>query len=187
MDKETVTLISAITAAIASVVGLLLKIIADRKTELREVKRKALEAYIVDLGQALHEVVASSNTLLQPAKEKQRPKWVERAKNAQQTLKRLRPKVRYSLWGTEDAIRSLSYLPDWTARRQANLNNTRNLIKKATALRLELDIVIRNCYDDGRVPWLRERLWLKYRNYCFLRAWGKTRDVFHEESDEVSE
>lgn len=187
MDKETVTLISAVIAAIASVVALLLKIGADRNTELRGVKRKALEAYIVDLGQALHEVVASSNTLLQPAKEKQRPKWIERAKNAQKTLKGLRPRVRYSLWGAEDAIRSLSYLPDWAARRSANLNNTRDLIEKATALRVELDVVIRNCYDDGRVPWLRERLLLKYRNYRFLKAWGKTKDAFYEESDDAGE
>lgn len=185
MNTETITLLSALIAAVASVGGLLLKASSDSQTELRAVKRKTLEPHISGLGTALHEIVATSNILMHPAKEKARPKWVERSKKAQGALKTLRPQVRYALWGAEDSLRSLSYLPDWVSRQAANLENTRGLIKQATLLRMALDGVIQRCYDEGRTPTVMERWWLKFRNYRFLKVWGKTKDVFFGESEDV--
>lgn len=183
VDKETATLIAAATAAVASLLGLFLRSRHERLTELRVAHRKALEPLVEGLGDALHEIVAASNILLKPMSDKQRPRWLARSQRAQATLRQLRPRLRYPLWGLDLGLRSLIRLPDWVSRRGATPANTEKLIRSATYLREAIDYAVRNCYRYGRQPNLVERTCVAYRTYQLRRAWGQTRDAIFEEGE----
>jgi hypothetical protein len=181
VDKATATLVAAIIAATASLIVLWFRTNHERQVELRVAHRRSLEPYIEDLGESLHQIVASSNILLKPLKEKQRAKWTERARTAQNQLRMLRPKVRYSLWGLDEGIRAICRLPDWVARRGATAANSKALVTSATRLREALDLAINASFRDGRQPSLFARLRLSWSINRFRQTWGQTRDAMFEE------
>lgn len=157
--KELVTLIAAVIGATASVIVLLLNLNAQRKAELRLAHRKSLEPHVADLGESLHQILACSNILLKTKSEVSRKNWLERAKQAQKTLKALRLKLRYPLWGLDDGFRVLSRLPDWCDHLRGDVERGRRLLKRADRLRAALDGAILGSYTNGRPPRRTER-WL---------------------------
>lgn len=105
MTKEEVTLIAAIIAATASIVTLFLNLRAQKSAEIRVSYRDSLKPHIVELGEALHEIVASSNIYLFKTKsDEARENWREKHEKAKDNIKSLRTKVRYQLWGLDKGI-----------------------------------------------------------------------------------
>ena len=61
--KEEVTLIAAAIAAVASLLSLLFGIMANKRTELREAQRAALEPFVSEIGSELYALIAASKRM----------------------------------------------------------------------------------------------------------------------------
>lgn len=98
MTKETVTLIAASVAAVASFLGLFLNLRAQRRAELRIAQRQILNNSITELGEALYQCVACVDIILKAKSDNSHASWKKRGSKASSKLKTLRPKLRYPLW-----------------------------------------------------------------------------------------
>ena len=158
MDQGTVTLIAAAIAAFASVLTLALRATSKRKAELREINRQALEPFVVELGESIHNLVACSFMIFRyQGDSRQQPKWRARAEAAREVLLSVRPKVRYQLWGLDTGLRVLIRLPDWIVRKHADMDKTTAVLDAAGELCEALDLSIQKCYRFGRPPNAIER------------------------------
>ena len=163
MTVETATLIAASIAAAASVVVLLVNLRAQRRAELRVVHRQTLDTSVGELGEALHQVVACANILLKTKSDEARERWKCRGAQASVSLKSLRPKLRYPLWGIDEGLRVLSRVPDWADHARVDDSRAKTLIERADKLRRALDYAIRRSYRNGRSPSLHERVRVRYQ------------------------
>lgn len=149
-----------VIAAVLS--GLIGATVAYRK-ELHEAHRNVIGEYVVDLGEAIHEVVALSNTVFQRAQEGQPiEKWLRKAKTAAADLKGLRRQVRYPLWGIDQGLRTLARLPDWIAHVRHDASDSKRLLEAADDLSDALDEVVRKSYRGGRPPRFYESWYVKW-------------------------
>jgi hypothetical protein len=160
MDAPTATLLAALAAAIASLLTLLLKTRTEWRAELRATNRKKLESLVDDIGDAMHKLVACCILKVRDQDTDNRNYWNDRIDDARKTLRRLRPRVRYQLWGLDEGLKALICLPDWTRTRQPHELST--LLDAASRLRNSLDEAIRRCYQRGRTPSLLERLRVRH-------------------------
>lgn len=158
MTTESATLIAASIAATASVAGLAVSLVAQFRAELRVAHRQTLDAYIAELGESLHQIVACADILLKTKSGESREKWKCRGAKASASLKNLRPKVRYPLWGLEEGLRVLSRVPDWADHARVDPVRAKTLIARADKLRRALDDATRRSYRSGRCPSLYERI-----------------------------
>lgn len=161
LDAPAATFVAALVAALASLLTLLLKVVFDRNSESRNTYRQSLAPIIEELGSALHMIVAASVLSLKDTKSEDRNYWNDRASAGRKSLRNIRSKVRYPLWGIDQAIRAMSYLPSWVASNKVVDKGA--LIVSATNLRRALDSSIRRCYRYGRPPSLPERWYIAYR------------------------
>jgi hypothetical protein len=163
-------------AAGASVLNLVLRAHSERRAELRETNRKALEPFAVELGGALHSIVACSYLIVHRRDDsRQQPKWRARAEKARETLRAVRPKVRYQLWGLDEGIQILTRIPDWVVRNHGNLERVVSVLEGASDLVVSLDGSIQRCYRYGRPPSVIER-WRVTRRVRNLRSrWDELR------------
>lgn len=166
IDEGTATLAAAIISAFLS----LLTLISTRPTEIRAANRKTLEAYIPDLSDSIHQLIAISNILLKNKTEQSRENWRQKAENAKSKLKNIRPKIRYSLWGLEGYILSLTRLPDFTLYTLDDIEVSKKVVNRGTKFGDRLDNCIRKCYLSGRIPRFYELWVLRYYNWCFIMA-----------------
>lgn len=166
IDEGTATLAAAIIAAIFS----LLTLLSTRPTEIRAANRKTLETYIPDLSDAIHQLIAISNILLKNKTEESRGNWRQKAEEAKSILKEIRPKIRYSLWGLEDYILSLTRLPDFTLYTLDDIEVAKKVVKRGTRLGDSLDNCIRKCYLNGRTPRFYELWTLKFYRWHFTKT-----------------
>lgn len=158
LSTEQATLAAAIVAAVVSLVTLLLNITTKRSAELRKAHRDVLANHLEELGQALHQTLATSHILLKNRSEESTANWREKAAEAKTKLKALRMKLRYPLWGLDSALKTISVLPDWTDHVRQHPEHSSVLIKRGSALGEALDNTIRKCYLDGRSPnWVEIR------------------------------
>jgi hypothetical protein len=165
--KDLVTLVAAVIAAIVASISLFVTTHTQRLSELRAVQRKTLEPHLVTLGEALHNMLASSRIYLKTRSPASATKWLGNAHSAQRQLKDLRPKLRYSLWGVDETIRVLSRVPNWIEHLRGEPERAERMLDSANALRERLDECVRHCYRDGRQPsWLERRSLRKYTAKC---------------------
>ena len=157
--KEGVTLLAAVIAATVSLVTLLFNIFTAQSAELRKVHRDVLVKYIHDLGDCLHQTVATSNILLKNKTDESIANWSEKAAAAKTRLKTLRIKLRYPLWGLDSAFKTISLLPDWIEHVRLYPEHSAIVLDKGNALGQLLDRTVRKCYMRGRSPnWLEIQL-----------------------------
>ena len=154
LTAQAATLIAAIIAAFAS----LAKLFFDRKVEDRNARRKLIEPVISDLAEALYEVLATSKTILLARPGVQSEGWRRRAAEGRARLMKIRPKVRYCLWGLDEGLRVVSRMPGWVQHAKSNEGRAKELIGYGTALRFALDVSIQRSYYYGRPPSIIERL-----------------------------
>jgi len=169
VETTTATLIAAAIAAAASIITLVLRLSSDRSAEARRAYREGLGPVIQELGNALHMTVACSVLSIRDQETSNRDYWESRKAHARAALRKLRPQLRYQLWGMDDGLKAMICLPDWVTT-----NNERDydhLLNAATDLRRALDESIRRCYHGGRPPSLVERLVISYRVQKLRGVW----------------
>jgi hypothetical protein len=172
--KDYVTVVAASVAAAASLITLTVNLRAQLRTELRLAQRKFLEPVIIPLGEALHEMMASSHLMTKAKSDDSWGKWVERAEGAQAELKEMIPRLRYPLWGVDDGLRMLTRLPDWMQHARGDSARSAELLAAADALRLALDRAIQSSYDAGRRPTWLERRRVAARARTFQAVFNRT-------------
>lgn len=152
LTKEEMTLLAAVIAAVVSLVTLLLNILTTRSAELRKVHRDVLTTHIHDLGDCLHQTIATSNIILKNKTDESVANWREKATSAKTRLKTLRIKLRYPLWGLDSSFKTISLLPDWIEHVRQYPEHSAVVLKRGNALGQLLDRTIRKCYMRGRSP-----------------------------------
>lgn len=173
MDSITVTLVAAIVAAGASLIVMLLTILHQRSSELRVARRAALDKIIVDLGALFHELLATCNVYTQARSPESEQKWIGKAFQARDRIKSIRPSVRYSLWGLDEGLRTLTRLPEWLEHKRADSEATKELLTAGDNLRKALDSAILGSYKHGRPPSLFERRRVCRRADQLRKAFGE--------------
>lgn len=179
IDKGLATLIAAGIAAIISLLTFILTLFFNRKSEIRTARRKSLEVFIFEIADSIHQLIAISNILLKNKTDISRTNWSEKAEKAKESLKTLRPKIRYALWGLEKPIKVLTRLPDYTQYTLESDNVSKKVVSRGSRLGDTLDNCIRKCYLNGRSPRFFEIWRLKFL------AWRceKTRNDYKSERD----
>lgn len=170
IEKEMVTLIAAIIAALSSIYALIFK----KNQEIRTAKRKSLEKYTSDLSKSIHEIIASSKMLLKVKSQESETNWKKRAQDAKDSLQKVRPELTYALWGIDKSIQSFTRLPDYTAYTLSNTKISKKIVKKGSKLGNTINKCIKNCYSHGRSPNWWEIHSIKY----YDRKLRKERDNF---------
>ncbi|MEK9509442.1 hypothetical protein WI460_14695 [Gemmatimonadota bacterium Y43] len=152
MTSDDVTLIAAGIAATASLVALGFNIWNHRSSETRAALRVILAPVVDELGERIHEVVAMSTMMSKADSEQSRLKWREQAAAAAEKLKRARRRVRYSLWGLDEGLRTLARTPDWISHLSAAPVSAKQLLDASGELAEALDEAVRSAYLTGRPP-----------------------------------
>jgi hypothetical protein len=167
MDKSTITLVASGIAAASSVSVLLLRLIAERSLESRQIHRARLEPQLEELGEVLYRVVSSA--VMVEARDKDRNyHMANRTKNIK-ALSLLRAKLRYPLWGIDVGFRSLILLPN--VLRNKSDEEKSEALELFSKLRFSLDRVIKNCHQQGRKPNLLERGIVHVRAGKISKTW----------------
>jgi len=166
LDQPTATFIAAIIAAILSLINLL----SAKETEMRVANRKTLEAFIYDISDSVHQLVAISNMFLKNRTEESRGNWREKAEEAKSILKKLRPKIRYALWGLDEHLLTLTRLPDFTLYTLADINVAKEVVRRGSRLGNAIDKCIRDCYLKGQSPRFYNIWIIKFYDWHFRKS-----------------
>lgn len=169
MVETTATLLAAIIAAVASIVVFLFQVLSSYDAESRGAHRQIIEPYLADIGESLHSILATSEIMMKAKTDVSYNEWKRKAHVSQDTLKGIRGKVRYPLWGIDEGIRVMIRVPNWITHFKTRVPGSRKMLDTADALRITLDDVIRNSYSRGRPPTVLDR-WKVARKARALRA-----------------
>jgi hypothetical protein len=160
LSEVTVTLVAAGIAAAVSVATLLVTVVSSRRSEQRAAHRATLAPYLPEIAGGIHSVMASSQLLLRRAESGQTlDSWIQRGAAGAAILKDVRLKVKYSLFGTDEALRTLSRMPEWIATYSGHRDaGAGRLLENAQRLSRFTDEVVRRSYANGRPPtWFERR------------------------------
>lgn len=153
---ENYTLIAAVVAAVASVLGVIVTaatIYFDRRSTAEAQHRDLLKPHIIDLGETLHKVIACSQIVVhRAAQEQTTEKWQRLAGEACTKLKELRLKVKYPLWGLDDGLNEMTRLASYVSHLRNREEFRQPLLDAAESLRRELDEAIRKSFLEGQPP-----------------------------------
>jgi hypothetical protein len=176
---EQVTLVAAGVAALASVVTLAGTLLGDRRAEMRAAHRQALLSFLPELGEGVHETAASATIIRRRfAKDQDPGPWVEAGKAGANKLKSVRPNVKYTLYGLDEPIRTLSRMPEWIATyKNVPKTNADDLLKEMQKLAAAVDGGVRRSYRRGLPPGLIRRWWLRRRTSKVRKLWGERFDA----------
>lgn len=150
IDRGVATFLAAMVAAVLSGSSLW----NSFRQERRVASRKSLETFIFDISSALHEIKATSKVLLTTkAGSVGRKNWTEKAKTAQQSLKNLRPKIRYVLVGVDTSMNVLTRMPDHLLHAiDKEPEYAKMIVERGIELGDSIDRCVRSCYLEGRTP-----------------------------------
>ncbi|NIJ42371.1 hypothetical protein FHS78_002665 [Parvibaculum indicum] len=171
MTSDFATLGAAAVAAAASFLNLLISAGNRRREGNREAVRVSISRNLDRVGRLVHEVIALSYILAKNENPDLHKEKHERAKGAADKLKDLRLDVRYSLWGIEEGLRTLTRVPDWVAHTKSDIDRQEKLLQAASSLGLVLDDVIRKTYFSGTHPNI-------YSRWRVKRKAAKVRSIF---------
>lgn len=119
---------------------------------MRGAIRQAAAKNLNDVGRLVHEVIALSYVLAKVSSDQAHKEKHEKAREAADRLKSKRLDVRYSLWGIEEGLRTLTRIPDWVAHMRVDTKRREQLLVAASELGAILNDVIRKTYLTGAVP-----------------------------------
>lgn len=152
MTAETAALIAAGLAAVVSILNLLLTGTFRKQEEMRAAIRSAAAENLDDIGRLVHEVIALSYVLAKANSDQVHKEKHDKAREAADRLKTKRLDVRYSLWGIEEGLRTLTRVPDWVAHTRVDIKRRDELLAAASKLGAVVDDVVRKTYLTGAVP-----------------------------------
>ena len=133
---------------------------------MRVAHRNAIVPDLNRIAEGVHQVTASSTVLRTRIGEGRDPTaWYEKAAAGRQIIDAVRPRVKYSLYGLTDPLRTLSRMPDWVAH-TANADGelADNLIEDMQKLQRAIDSAIRRSYRRGLPPSPIRRWWLSRKS-----------------------
>ena len=163
IDKGVATLIAALLAAVLSGLTLLQK----KSVEMREANRKYLETFVEELSDSIHQLMALSTIMLKNKTEESLSNTKVKSEKPKEKLKQLRTKIRYPLWGIDDAIQKLTRVTDFTLYTLKEPAVAKLNVKRAKSLANSIDKCIRNCYLHGRSPNFMEIQIIKFKAWRF--------------------
>ncbi len=132
-----------VIAAATSIANLITGLYAAFRSESRKSHREMLAPLSIELGELLHELVATSTVCLKRIANGQSiEKWHDRSTTVAENLKAVRRKVKYPLWGIDHALNVLGRLPSWLGHCRERQDQANRLVKAAEALRLAIDKAI---------------------------------------------
>jgi hypothetical protein len=169
MDTFTIAIIVSLIAAVTSLVSLLLTITSNLRREIRAENRRRIVPHLEDLGTNLYGMIAAITLLYKDKSGKNQKYWKNQIVIAQKNLRALRSKLRYQLWGLDDAIKMIILLPELA--KISHEKELSHVIVLATDLRVTMDHVIRKCYTYGSPPGFFERQRVRYRVNKLLKKW----------------
>ena len=171
MTAETTTLIAAGLAAVVSILNFLLAGTFRKQEEMRAAIRSAAAENLDDIGRLIHEVIALSYVLSKANSDQIHKEKHEKAREAADRLKSKRLDVRYSLWGIEDGLRTLTRVPDWVAHTRVDVRRREKLLAAVSELGDVVDDVVRKTYLTGAVPG-------RFSRWRVQRKAAKTKSIF---------
>lgn len=175
MTTAEATLGAAVLAAGASLVSLFVNVRAAQRAEARDAQRSVLAPALEGLSAAFHECVASANVVLEKSPESEgRGNWIVRCNQARDNLKTLRSGIRFVLPGLDEAIRTLSRVPDW-AQNYHDKPDGNEFLERADKLRRALDRAVSHAYTRGRPPGRWEQRWVAWRAKRVRDQWDSDR------------
>jgi hypothetical protein len=154
MTNENITLIAALIAATASLMGLFLNMISAFYAEKRSAYRLSFQSSFLELGQLLYAIVALSVKMRKSNSDEAFDKERNKANQAAKEADALRRKLIYALWGVEDGIKQLVWVPTSIAllKNRRSGKEAKLVTDKATQLRMALDKIVRRAYLTGKPP-----------------------------------
>jgi len=175
MTTQQATLLAACIAAVGTLATLIGTMLASRRAEMRASHRAALTPHLDNLGEGIHQVVASAKILRQRAVDGAEPgNWLERSKTGAATLKSVRPKCRYVLNGLDDPLRTLTRMPDWVATyKNIEGTNADDLVDGMRKLAEGIDRAVQRSYRHGLPPGRFRRWLLKRQNKAVRDLWDQ--------------
>lgn len=174
MTAPEATLIAAIIAASATVITLMFTLINKRGEEYRTAHRDVIAEDLKAIGKCVHEVLALSNIQLKTIAGTQHPDRYRAAADAAKRLKEKRLDVRYTLWGIDDALRTLARLPDWIGHAKPSPETAQLLFSQAKDMGEQIDLAVRIAYVEGKPP----GRWRLFRVNCAVKQFKKTYETF---------
>jgi len=172
LDQPTATLIAALTASVLSLLNLWWTHRAGRRGEMRTQYRDLLKPYVADLGEALHQIVASATVAVHRKTQGRTPDdWLERSEAACTRLKELRVKAKYPLWRIEDGLRQITRVASWIKHNIDRVDRRDKLLAAAEELRVALDDAVREAYLNGCPPGLIHRWTVAYKARKLRQLW----------------
>ena len=156
MTQPDATMIAAIIAAAATVITLIFTVLNKRGEEYRTAQRDVIADDLKHVGRAVHEVIALSNIQLKVMSGPQHPERYRAAAEAAKRLKEKRLDVRYTLWGLDEAFRTLARLPDWLEHAKPAPDVAAEILQNGKTLGVQIDLAVRRSYISGAPPaWWR--------------------------------
>jgi hypothetical protein len=183
--KELATLIAAAIAAVAAMVSLVVNVTAQRRSELRLAHRKSLEPFSVELGDCLHQIIATSR-MLPMTSDRNYDKWRRYGQAAQSKLKVLRPKLRYALWGADTGLRTFTRIPDWADHIRDEKDRFERLMNSAGKLLGHIDASVRRGLINGKPPTLWRRLMMTWHTKQCRKAFREQESAPDPELQETN-
>lgn len=173
MTREGAILVAAGIAAIASVGGLFINAWAAFVTERRSAYRFSLQESFLELGQVLYEVMALSSKMRKSNSDEAFAAAREQAEEVAKQADELRRKLMYALWGIEDGVKQIVWVPTCMAllKNHRKGERAKGVLEKGTSLRMSLDKAVRHAYLSGKPPGLIDQAVVKWkarslRIYC---------------------
>ncbi|MET2829324.1 hypothetical protein [Mesorhizobium shangrilense] len=167
-------MLAAIIAAAATVITLILTVMNKRGEEYRTAQRDVIAEDLKSIGKAVHEVIALSTI---QRKVMGSPQHAERYRAAAEAAKRLKEKrldVRYTLWGLDEAFRTLARLPDWLGHAKPAPDVATHILADGKALGVQIDLAVRNAYVTGAPP----GIWRLFRVMRAVKRFRKRYESF---------
>jgi len=156
MTQPDATLIAAVVAATATILTLLFTVLNKRGEEFRTAQREVIASDLKAVGKAVHEVIALANIQFKVQDTPQHAERYKAAVEAAKRLKAMRLDVRYTLWGLDEAFRTLAKLPDWLGHAKPSHEVAAKLLVEGRAIGTQIDLAVRSAYLAGKSPgWWR--------------------------------
>jgi hypothetical protein len=179
LQSSTATLLAALIAAGTSLTVLFINVAGARRAEMRVAYRQAIQPMLPEIAEGVHEILASASILRKRAMESQETStWIERGQVGVSKLAKVRPQLRYVLYGLDEPLRTLSRIPGWIATYKALPNtNADDLLVKASDLGKYIDRTIRQAYSKGLPPGLIIRWRANRKAQRIRKLWDERFDL----------
>lgn len=180
MSGNAVTLIAALIAALVSVVNLYMTAMFSRRAEMRVAHRELLSRDLNELASAITQAIAVAHELNVIATTgggaQRRRNWLDKANTVTRTVKTVRPRVRYQLWGLDEGLRTLARVPDWVNHYVGDrADGGSAFVDEAGKLGRMLDEAIRRSYQRGTPPGRREGRRVDRQAQRVRQTWERAR------------